>query len=462
MPVAVKAVLNGFEGDLHPEDQIILNDPYRGGTHLPDITLIMPVFYEDEFIGFTANRAHHSDVGADEPGSLPPYSMFLEEEGMVIPPHFLVREGALNENLLASIQEEMRNPQERLGDLRAQIGANRRGRDQIHELIEDHSPSEFQSFGEDLRSYSSRLVRASISDLPDGRYEAEEWMESTGAEEEPAKIACSIFVRGNEISIDFEGTDPQVRGNANAPLPVTLSACYYTIRTITDRDAPLNEGCYEMIEVDAPTDTLVHPSSPHAVSSGNVETSQRIVDVLYRALQQAIPEQVPAQSQGTMNNLVIAAEGDREKTYYETIGGGEGAFAWRDGMDGVHTHMTNTRNTPVEALEHEYPVRVHQYRLRNGSGGSGDYNGGEGIVRDIEFLGDQGSFTIVSERRRRAPNGTGAGSDGKTGVNEFLPASDEPRTLGPRARGSLSSGDRIRIRTPGGGGYSPPDATESD
>jgi len=453
MPLAVKAVLDGFEGDLHPEDQIILNDPYRGGTHLPDLTVIMPLFHNNRLIGFAANRAHHADVGAEEPGSLPPYSMFLEEEGMVIPPYFLVRGGELNENLLASIRDEMRNPRERLGDLRAQIGANRRGRDKVRDLIDEHGLAEYRTFGEELRSYSAKLVRSSISEFPDGSYDAEEVMESTGAHGEPARIACTVRIRGNRIKIDFEGTDPQVRGNANAPLPVTFSACYYAIRTLTDQDAPLNEGCYEMIEIEAPADTLVNPSSPHAVCSGNVETSQRIVDVLFAALHPALPEKVPAQSQGTMNNLVIGVGPEAEQTYYETIGGGEGAFAWRDGMDGVHTHMTNTRNTPVETLEHEYPFRVHQYRLREDSGGTGEHDGGEGIVRDIEFLGDRGTFTIISERRERPPRGIGSGTDGQTGVNEYLPRDGDPRTLGPRAKGGLSSGDRLRIKTPGGGGY---------
>jgi len=454
MPIAVRAVLDGFEGELHPEDQIILNDPYRGGTHLPDITVIMPVFHHDRLVAFCANRAHHADVGSDQAGSLPPYSTFLEEEGMVIPPHFLVREGELNQDLITTIQEEMRNPVERLGDLRAQIGSNRRGQQKITSIIDEHGRTEFRKYAREIRSYSSELVRSSIRSIPNGTYHADGWMESTGSDPEPARIELELGVRGSEIHIDFEGTDPEVRGNANAPLPVTVSACYYVVRSLTDHEAPLNHGCYEMVEVDAPVKTLVNPTEPHAVCSGNVETSQRIVDVLFDAFRDAVPERVPAQSQGTMNNLVIGMEkDDRQKTYYETIGGGEGAYAWRDGQDGIHTHMTNTRNTPVEALEHAYPLLVKRYELRSGSGGAGRFDGGEGIVREIEFRGARGTFSVISERRSTGPAGASGGGDGKPGRNEFIPAGRQARDLGARAHGTMNRNDRIRIMTPGGGGY---------
>ncbi len=456
MPLAVRAVLDGFEGELHPEDQIILNDPYRGGTHLPDITLIMPVFYNNKLVAFSANRAHHADVGSDEPGSLPPYSTYLDEEGVVIPPVFLVREGEINDDLITTIQREMRNPDERLGDLRAQIGANRRGQQKITSLIDEHGRTSFRRFSKELRSYSSDLVRESVTAIPDGSYKADGWMESTGSGTETARIEVEVTVRGTDIHIDFDGTDPQVRGNANTPLPVTISACYYVVRTLTDHDAPLNHGCYDMVNIDAPVETLVNPTEPHAVCSGNVETSQRIVDVLYDAFRQAVPDQVPAQSQGTMNNLVIGMNHEgAEKTYYETIGGGEGAFSWRDGQDGIQTHMTNTKNTPVEALEHEYPLRVQQYQLRSGSGGDGKHKGGEGVIREIEFLGHEGSFSIISERRTTPPQGANGGGDGEPGQNVLISGGEHAETqeIGARARGTLTKRDRIRIVTPGGGGY---------
>ncbi len=464
MPASVGEVIDRFEGELSPGDQIILNDPYRGGTHLPDITLIMPVFREDQLMGYCANRAHHADVGADEPGSLPPYSHLLEDEGVVIPPYFLVRDGNLNDELLQTIRSEMRNPSERLGDLRAQIGANRRGGERFEALVKKFGEKEFRSNCRAIRSYSSRLVRKSIRRIRDGTYEGADWIESTGSAEEQAQICCSVKIRGNSVRINFDGTDPQVEGNANAPMAVTRSCCYYVLRCITDHQAPLNHGCYDMVEVEAPEETLVNPSYPRAVCSGNVETSQRIVDVLLEAFRQALPDQIPAQSQGTMNNLIIAAEGEdgTEHTYYETIGGGEGAFPFRDGEDGIHTHMTNTKNTPIEVLELTYPFRVETYKLRSGSGGNGKYRGGEGVVREITFTGSDGRFSIISERRERSPSGVDGGEAGAPGKNLLLFNDGHTQSLGPRFAGDLQPGDTIRIETPGGGGHgSPPDTDDS-
>lgn len=463
MPSAVSEVMDAFEGDLREGDQIILNDPYRGGTHLPDITLIRPVFHREDVIAYCATRAHHSDVGSDTPGSLPPYSRRLEEEGMVIPPYFLVRDGKLNEELVETIRREMRNPGERIGDLHAQMGANRRGCRRIQELVDDLGGPEFRSAGRDLRAYASRMMRDRLHTIRDGTFSARDNLESGGREGEPVRIECTVSIRGKTITFDFTGTARQVPGNVNAPPAVTRSACYYVMRCLADDSIPANHGCFDMIDVEIPEGTLLNPEPGHAVCSGNVETSQRVVDVLLEALREPLPGIIPAQSQGTMNNLVIGSGEEQEEwTYYETIGGGEGAFPDRDGRSGIHTHMTNTRNTPVEALEHEFPLRVNRYHLRDQSGGSGAFSGGEGVVREIEFCGEKGTFTIISERRSRSPSGAKGGGDGRPGKNILLLSDGTRQDIGARATGPLKRGDRICVKTPGGGGFQSAKEEHSD
>lgn len=459
MPVAVGHVISRFDGEMSPGDQIILNNPYEGGTHLPDITVVKPVFFTGSCVGFCANRAHHADVGAEVTGSIPADSTSLQEEGMVISPSYLVREGQWNEELLSQITTRMRHPEQRIGDLQAQVGANRRGAKHIRNWIDSHSLSTFNRCCTSFFRYSSRKVRQSIREMEDGTYQAVEDLETDGTQERNLSIQCEVQIDADQVSFDFFGTSDEVPGNANAPYAVTMSCCYFVLRCLTDQSAPLNHGCYDAVEVHIPEESLLQPSSPRAVCTGNVETSQRIVDVLLEAFREALPEEVPAQSQGTMNNFLVSVEQeDYTIPYYETIGGGEGALPYRDGQSGVHTHMTNTKNTPVEALEHELPVRVRAYKLRSNSGGEGRYCGGEGIIREVEFRGGKGTFTIVSERRRLQPAGAKGGEPGQSGENMKIDDQGNCIELGARAQGRLETGDRIRIKTPGGGGFGTFDA----
>lgn len=452
MPVAVRAILQEFEDHLGPEQQFIVNDPYNGGTHLPDITVIKPVFRSDQLLGFCANRAHHADVGSGVPGSFPPASTDLSDEGVVIPPTALIRGEEFNEQIKRKVQNRMRNPEERLGDLRAQVGANRRGATRLNELAKRLGLKKFRNYGRQFCEYSSRRVRESIEEIPDGTFSSEEVLEYMEGEDS-IHIRCTVQIQGAEITIDFSGTDSEMDGNLNAPEAVTLSSVYYVIRCLTDQTAPLNAGCYEMIDVHVPEGTFLNPRNPRAVCSGNVETSQRIVDVLLEAFRKCCPEVIPAQSQGTMNNLVISTRTEEEElTYYETIGGGEGAFPYRDGQSGIHTHMTNTKNTPVEALEQAYPFRVQQYKFRTDSGGHGKYRGGDGLIREVRLL-KPGECTVVSERREISPSGADGGKPGAKGKNELVRSNGETVRLGARWHGTMEVGEAIRISTPGGGGY---------
>ena len=410
------------------DDVYILNDPYAGGTHLPDMTLVSRTD-----LGFAVTRAHHADVGGREPGSLPADSTTLEEEGVVIPPTRL--DGATLEALVA----RMRNPDERRGDLRAQLAAHHLAARRIQELCERHGREGVAAAMDELYAYSERRVRAAIAALPDGSYDATDVMEAPDADLE---IHVAVTIAGGEIDIDFAGTAPQHNGNLNCPLSVTRSAAYFVVRCLTDPDVPASGGAFAPVTVRAPDGSLVNARPPAAVAAGNVETSCRIADVLFAAFGEAIP--VPAHGQGTMNNVTL---GNDRFTYYETIGGGQGACPGRDGPSGVHVTMSNTLSTPTEALELAYPVRVRRHALRLRSGGDGAHRGGDGVVRELEAL-EPCRFSLVSERRRHAPRGASGGGSGLRGRNtlngEGLPA---------KATGDLRPGDRLTIETPGGGGY---------
>jgi N-methylhydantoinase B len=434
MPDAVAAILSLEQ---QPGGSWILNDPYRGGTHLPDITLISPVFIEAEMIGFAACRAHHADVGGPTPGSMPTGSTTLEEEGVVIPPT------RADPDILRDLASRMRFPRQRLADLRAQAAANRVGALRLGELAERHGLDRLRTGMEEILAYAERRTRAALTELPDGTYTAEDVLEDD-ADGEPGDVTLRVeaTIRGDRLSLDFSATDPQVEGNLNCPLSVTKSAAFFAVRVLTDPEAPPSAGAYRPIEVITPQGCLLNARPPAAVAAGNVETSSRVADLVIAALAGA--RTVPAQGQGTMNNLTLAGEGF---TYYETLGGGQGACPDAEGPSAIHVAMSNTLNTPVEALESEFPLRVRELSLRRGSGGAGKHRGGDGIVREIEALAPI-SYSLISERRRHAPRGRDGGGDGTQGRNL---RNGEP--LPGKAEGKLGRGDSIRIETPGGGGH---------
>jgi N-methylhydantoinase B len=428
MPSAVAAVL----GERHePGVPWILNDPYRGGTHLPDITVISPLFNRSDLVGFAASRAHHADVGADEPGSMPAHSRSLEEEGVVIPPT------RLDDATLRDLAEQMRNPRQREADLRAQLAAGRAGAERVEALIERFGLDTYRDGLEETLDYAERRTRAKVAELEDGVREASDVLE--GAEGELG-LRLRATVEGDRLTLDFSGSAEQHEGNLNCPLAVTLSACYFAVRVLTDPDVPPCEGAYRPVTVIAPEGSLLNARAPAAVAAGNVETSSRVADLVLAAFGHAL-------GQGTMNNLTLGSD---DFTYYETLGGGQGACADADGPSAVHVAMSNTLNTPIEALELEFPLRAVEYSLRRGSGGAGRRRGGDGVVRELEALADM-RYSLITERRRHAPPGADGGEPGAPGRNllngEELPA---------KASGALKPGDRLRIETPGGGGHGAP------
>jgi N-methylhydantoinase B len=433
MPDAVAAVL---DEEQRPGSAWILNDPYRGGTHLPDVTLISPVFVAGELLGFAASRAHHADIGGPTPGGMPAFSKTLEEEGVVIPP--TRADGAE----LRRLAEQMRSPRQRLADLRAQQAANRVGETRLLELAHRHGAAQLGAGMEEILAYAERRTRAALGALPDGTYAAEDVLEDDrGGTGRDVMLRVEATIEGESLRLDFSGSDRQVDGNLNCPLSVTKSAAFFAVRVLTDPDAPPSAGAHRPIEVIAPAGCLLNARFPAAVAAGNVETSSRVADLVIAALAGARP--VPAQGQGTMNNLTLANE---DFTYYETLGGGQGACPDADGPSAIHVAMSNTLNTPVEALETEFPLRVHELSVRRGSGGDGARRGGDGTVREIEALAPM-RFTLISERRRHPPRGRNGGGDGKPGRNLL---DGEP--LESKAEGDLQPGNRLRIETPGGGG----------
>jgi N-methylhydantoinase B len=428
LPDAVAAVR---AHDLAPDDVFILNDPYAGGTHLPDITLVSRTP-----VGFAATRAHHADVGASEPGSLPAGSRRLDEEGVVIPPT------RLDEATLDQLTARMRNPDERRGDLRAQLAANRLAARRLDELCARRGGQLVVAAMDELHDYAERRVRSAIAALPDGRFEASDVLE---AEEGDLELRATVTIEGDELVADFAGTAPQHAGNLNCPLAVTRSACYFVVRCLTDPDAPASGGAFAPVTVRAPEGCLVNARPPAAVAAGNVETSSRIADLVFLALGEVAD--VPAQGQGTMNNVTLGSD---RFTYYETIGGGQGACPGADGPSAVHVAMSNTLSTPTEALELGYPIRVERHALRLGSGGAGRHRGGDGVVRELRVL-ESARLSILSERRRHSPQGRKGGGPGSAGRN-LLNGVELP----PKVTRDVQRGDVVRIETPGGGGYGSP------
>jgi N-methylhydantoinase B/oxoprolinase/acetone carboxylase alpha subunit len=456
MPLSVASAIRNV--DIEAEDTVILNDPFHGGTHLPDITMVTPVFLDggSRPAYFAANRAHHSDVGGSAPGSMPLASE-LFQEGVIIPPVKLVRRGRIDRDVLAFILANVRTPEEREGDLTAQLAANRIGRKRLLEITDKYGPALVRERMRSLQDYSERIMRRAIASIPDGRYGFQDFMDDDGQSGRPVRIRVEVRIRGGSAAVDFSGTDPQTEGNINANYAITLSATLYVFRCLIPGDVPFNAGLLRPIRVIAPEGCLVNARPPAAVAGGNVETSQRITDVLLGALARAVPDRIPAASSGTMNNITfggIHPGSGRSFAYYETVGGGMGASPQRDGLSGVHTHMTNTRNTPVEALEHYLPVRLQRYSLRPRSGGAGRHRGGDGIVREFEFLVPC-RVNILSERRRFAPYGLRGGEDGKAGRNQ-LRRGGVLRDLDSKVSIRVEKGDRLIIQTPGGGGYGRP------
>jgi N-methylhydantoinase B/oxoprolinase/acetone carboxylase alpha subunit len=454
MPLSVQAALGAvaFEkGDL-----VILNDPYRGGTHLPDITCISPVFLGGKLEFFVANRAHHSDVGGMSPGSMP-LATELFQEGLIIPPLKLYTRGRLNGDVFDLILANVRTPDERRGDLQAQVAANDIGRTRIAEAVGRFGIGRVRLYAGLIQNYSERFLRQTLRDIPDGEYAFEDRLDDDGISDRPIRIAVRIAVRGDRAVVDFAGSAPQTTGGVNANFAITCSAVLYVFRCLVEEDIPFNTGLMRPLSILAPKASIVNADFPAACAGGNVETSQRIVDVLLGALAKAVPERIPAASQGTMNNIAFGGYDPGRKrhfAYYETIGGGMGAGATGPGLSGVHTHMTNSLNTPIEALENYLPLKIRSYALRKGSGGRGSNSGGEGIVREYEFSVPV-DLTVISERRRFAPYGAGGGGEAATGRNA-VESRGRSRPLGGKGNVKLARGDILRIETPGGGGYGRP------
>jgi len=491
MPMSVRAAIDSCA--MEPGDVVMLNDPFRGGTHLPDITLVAPVYVKQpvwrgrpfgklragsrprkaanlpDF--YVASRAHHADVGGAYPGSMG-LCREIYQEGFRIPPVKIMRAGAMDRDVLALLLSNVRTPEEREGDLGAQIAACHTGAERLREICERYGIDRAKRAASDLMEYSEQLMRAFLTLVPAGQYCAEDFLDNDGIRARPIKIVVAITFTGPNssrtrgqprrmVTVDFTGSDPQVEGSVNAVQAITYSACFYVFRGLLEEDVPATAGLMWPVKVINPEGTIVNARPPAAVAGGNVETSQRIVDVLLRALAQAIPDRIPAAASGTMNNLTIGGIDPRTGApfaYYETIAGGMGARPGKNGVSGVHTHMTNSLNTPAEALEYAYPLRVRQYSLRRGSGGTGRYRGGDGIVREIEVLTDC-DLTLLSERRERSPWGLNGGGEGARGTTTVIRGSGSSESMPGKFSTRLQAGDRVRIESPGGGGWGSPSRT---
>jgi N-methylhydantoinase B len=456
MPMSVQAAADALQ--MGPGDVAILNDPFAGGTHLPDITLVMPVFTDGRSAPafYVAARAHHADVGGMYAGSMGP-AQEIYQEGIRIPPVLLMRGGEMDAAVQSILMANVRTPQERHGDLAAQIGACRVGERRLAEVVEKYGIARVEKLGGELIAYSERLMRTELQRMPAGTFEAEDFLDDDGVTDEPIRIAVSITFdpQAGTADIDFAGSSPQVRGAVNAVYPITWSACYYVLRCLLAEDAPATAGLMNPVRVSAPRGSIVNAVPPAAVAGGNVECSQRITDVLLRALAAAAPQRVPAASYGTMSNLTIGGADPRTGAafaYYETIAGGMGARPGSDGIDGVHCHMTNSLNTPVEALEYAYPFRVKTYGYRVGSGGKGRFRGGDGLVREMELLA-RSQVTLLADRRKFAPYGLAGGGDGATGRAVLIKADGREMELKGKCTLYADVGDRIRVETPGGGAW---------
>jgi N-methylhydantoinase B len=456
MPASVDAAIQAME--LRPGDVALLNDPYAGGTHLPDLTMVMPVYLprEREPMFYVANRAHHADVGGAQAGSMS-LSREIFQEGIRIPPVKIFENGHIVRDVLELILANVRTRQEREGDLTAQVAACRVGERRLIEIARKYGRHETNEYGRHLLDYSAKMMRATLRQIPDGTYRGEDFLDNDGVTDDPIAIRVTIRIRDDRAEVDFTGSSPECAGSVNAVKAIADSAVFYIFRCLVDDQVPATSGLLRPIKITAPEGTIVNARPPCAVAGGNVEASQRIVDTLLRAMAKALPHRIPAASQGTMNNLTFGGRdtrpgrGGEPFAYYETIAGGMGARPDRDGESGIHTHMTNSLNTPIEVFEHAYPVRVRRYGIRRGSGGAGKYRGGDGIVREIELLVPM-QVGMLSERRRFGPYGLAGGDCGATGKNEVVIGGRRTKVA---AKGSFyaPAGAIVRIESPGGGGW---------
>jgi N-methylhydantoinase B len=459
MAYAVRKGLEHYGKRLEEGDMLLFNDPYLSGTHLPDITLIAPAYYEGELVAYLANKAHHSDVGGKAPGSLAGDTTELFQEGIIISPVRFVKGGEIDEELSELILSNVRTPKVRMGDLRAQIAANALGIRRMLDLAEEHGVEKLHAAMEEIMGYSEKRMRSEIDRMPEGTYEAEDFLEDTGVGEEPVKIKVRITIEKDEITFDYTGTDPQVEGPINAPLGVTLSGVYFTLISVTDPTIPINDGCYRPVKVVVPEGCLLNPVKPAPVAGGNVETSQRNADVLLRAFAEIVPEKVCAAGQGTMNNVSIGGidpKTGRPWAFYETIAGGYGGRRGIDGVDGVQVHMTNTMNTPIEAIELAHPIRFMTYQLRCDTGGPGKWRGGCGLERSWMLLAPSATLSILAERNKIQPWGLFGGKPGALGEYFLKKADGSIVKLKSKCTIKMTKGDTLIIRTPGGGGYGDP------
>ena len=459
MQLAVQNGLEKFKGELEEGDMLLLNDPYISGTHLPDLTLIHPIFYNGEIIAYAANKAHHSDVGGKSPGSMAGDATEIFQEGIIIPPVKLVKRRKIDRELTNLILSNVRTPHARLGDLRAQIAANLRGEKRVLELIKKYGIETFEAAVEKIMDYSEKRIRNEIKRMPKESCSAEDYLENTGTTNKRVKIKVTVTVKEDELIIDYTGTDKQVDGPVNAVLGVTLSGVYYVLRCLTDPSIPMNAGCFRPIRVKVPKGCLMNPVPPAPVAGGNVETSQRNVDVLLKAFSKIIPEKVCAACQGTMNNVCVGGlkDGKGEAwTFYETIAGGFGGRYGMDGVDAVHSHMTNTMNTPIEAIETIYPLRFLTYKLREDSGGPGKWRGGVGLERSWMLLASSAVLSVLAERTKIPPWGLFGGKPGAKGEYYLIKANGKCVKLKSKCTVKMEKGDIFVVKTPGGGGYGKP------
>jgi len=476
MPFSVAAAVERFEGDLKPGDAVLLNDPFMGGAHLPDLTLVSPIFADPEsddptLVAYAANRAHHADIGGSTAGSVAADSTEIYQEGLRIPPVKLFDGGDLVNDVMEMILTNVRTPDERRGDIRAQEAANETARERVHELVDRYGVEELEeAFGE-VQDYSERRMRSEIEEFPDGVYEFADVLDDDGLGNENLPVAATVTVDGDHVTVDFEGTAPQTDGPVNAVLAVTSSATYYAVRCVTDPDIPPNHGCYRPITIEAPEGTIVNPNPPAAVVGGNLETSQRVTDVVLGALGTELPDRVTAAGQGTMNNITFGGTDPRDDepyAFYETQGGGFGGRKGKDGMDGVHVHMSNTMNTPAEVLETAYPLRIRRYEFRPNSGGAGEFRGGLGLRRDIEIRDHTSRFSLLADRHQHSPYGLLGGEPGERGAAFRFDADaddtddDEGERIPQKSVHDLPAGTLVSVRTPGAGGYGDPDDREED
>jgi len=430
-----------------PGDMVILNDPYLGGTHLPDITLIAPLFVDNELAAFVVNRAHHADIGADVPGSMP-VSSSLDEEGQVIEPMYLMRQGVLDQSILDAIVGMTRNPNESRGDFAAQISAGRNGLERLGGLIRVMGLAPFRAGLKALNQYAEHLALESLKAIPAGEYRFQDWMDDDGQGNRDISIQVCLQVDGGRVAVDFTGTANQVAGNINCPLSVAAAAVYYVFRCLMPAHTPACAGTFRPITLSAPEGCLLNARFPAAVAAGNVETSSRVVDVVMGALAQALPDEIPAASHGSMNNVAMGSDAPGQSwDYYETIGGGMGAGARGGGLSGVQTHMTNTLNTPIEVLESRFPLRISRYGIRRGSGGVGKNGGGDGLIREFEFLAPT-HVSLLTERRSHEPWGVAGGEAGKRGINLL-----DGEELPGKTSLHIKQGQRLTLKTAGGGAY---------